>query len=141
MREVCFCGRIGEVEDREPVTTATGAPALRCPEEACGHIDRLEWLSEETRNLVVKVAARRSARLASEVSGDGTVGTLLLGGEEHAFSASPAEEPAGLYRKEETVDGEGYVGGWILLESGEERGAVRNNSTGFMGQDIELARP
>ena len=65
MREACFCGRIGEVEDREPVTTATGAPALRCPEEACGHTDPLEWLPEETRRLVVEEAARRSARRGS----------------------------------------------------------------------------
>ncbi|HEX2741185.1 MAG TPA: hypothetical protein VHM69_12115 [Rubrobacter sp.] len=61
MRESCFCGRIGEVEDREPVTTATGEPALRCPEEACGHTDGLGWLPEETRRLVVEEAARRSA--------------------------------------------------------------------------------
>jgi hypothetical protein len=62
MREACFCGRIGEVENREPVTTATGETVLRCPEEACGHTDPLEWLPEETRRLVVKEAARRSAR-------------------------------------------------------------------------------
>jgi hypothetical protein len=61
MREACFCGRIGEVEDREPVTTATGEPALRCPDKACGHTDRLEWLPEETRRRVVEVAAMRSA--------------------------------------------------------------------------------
>jgi hypothetical protein len=62
MREACFCGRIGEVEDREPVTTATGEPALRCPEEACGHTDRLEsLLPGETRRRVVEEAVRRSA--------------------------------------------------------------------------------
>jgi hypothetical protein len=61
MREACFCGRIGEVEDREPVTTATGEPALRCPDAACGHTDRLESLPGETRRRVVEEAARRSA--------------------------------------------------------------------------------
>jgi len=29
---------------------------------------------------------------------------------------------------------------WIVLESGEHRGAVKNRSSGFMGNDIELAR-
>lgn len=61
MREACFCGRTGEVEDREPVTTATGEPAMRCPGGACGHTDRLEWLPVETRRLVVEEAVRRSA--------------------------------------------------------------------------------
>ena len=42
MREACFCGRIGEVEDRELVRTALGEPALECPDEVCGHTDRLE---------------------------------------------------------------------------------------------------
>jgi len=61
MREASFCGRIGEVEDRELVRTTLGEPALGCPDEACGHTDRLEWLPEETRRLVVKEAARRGA--------------------------------------------------------------------------------
>ncbi|MCA1704913.1 MAG: GNAT family N-acetyltransferase, partial [Actinobacteria bacterium] len=42
MREVCYCGRTGEVESREPVLNNDGRQALRCPE--CGHTDRLEWL-------------------------------------------------------------------------------------------------
>jgi hypothetical protein len=61
MREACFCGRIGEVEDREPVRSALGEEVLQCPEEACGHTDRLELLPEEIRRLVLKEAPRRSA--------------------------------------------------------------------------------
>jgi hypothetical protein len=34
-----------------------GEWALRCPE--CGHLDRLEWLSEEARLLVLGLARRR----------------------------------------------------------------------------------
>jgi hypothetical protein len=34
---------------------------LRCPDKACGHTDRLEWLPEETRRRVVEEAAMRSA--------------------------------------------------------------------------------
>jgi hypothetical protein len=81
------------------------------------------------------------AHLVAEVTESGTKGTVTFSGQEHSFSASPAEEPAGLYRAEETVDGTEYVGGWILLESGEQRGTVKNRSSGFMGGGIELARP
>ncbi|HSK98728.1 MAG TPA: hypothetical protein VK869_00170 [Rubrobacteraceae bacterium] len=78
----------------------------------------------------------------AEVAKDNTEGTVAFPkGEEHAFAASPAGEPAGLYRAEETGDGEELVGGWILLESGEERGAVKNRSTGFISSGVELARP
>ena len=47
MKEVCFCGRPGELEDREPILDSEGKWALRCPNEACGHVDYLHWLSEE----------------------------------------------------------------------------------------------
>jgi hypothetical protein len=44
MREVCYCGRSGELEDREPILESSGRWVLRCPE--CGHLDDLAWLSE-----------------------------------------------------------------------------------------------
>lgn len=44
MQEVCYCGRVGEVEDREPVTDAYGRETLRCPNDACGHLDDLSWV-------------------------------------------------------------------------------------------------
>jgi hypothetical protein len=57
VRESCGCG--GEEEEfqyREAVLDA-GQWVLRCPE--CGHLDRLLWLSEESRALVVGLARRR----------------------------------------------------------------------------------
>jgi hypothetical protein len=56
VRESCFCGRDGELEDREPILDARGRWMLRCP--VCGHRDDLEWLSEE-HALVVWGESRR----------------------------------------------------------------------------------
>lgn len=61
MREACFCGRTGEIEDREPVTGVDGRAGLACPGEGCGHTDRLEWLPDDARRLLFLEAARRSA--------------------------------------------------------------------------------
>jgi hypothetical protein len=44
MQEACYCGRTGELEDREPVTDGDGRQALECPR--CGHLDHLSWLSD-----------------------------------------------------------------------------------------------
>ncbi len=55
-RESCDCGGEQEFEYREAVLD-DGEWVLRCPE--CGHLDRLRWLSEEARPLVVAVARRR----------------------------------------------------------------------------------
>ena len=62
MLESCYCGRTGEIEDREPVTTEDGERALGCPD--CGHLNRLDWLSEETRRHVYEEARRRRPRAA-----------------------------------------------------------------------------
>lgn len=52
MRESCFCGRVGDLEDRTPVHDGDGKQALRCPR--CGHLDRLEWLPEDARQSVLE---------------------------------------------------------------------------------------
>lgn len=63
VREGCDC--VEEVEYREPVLDH-GEWVLRCPE--CGHLDRLRWLSDEARPLVLGLARRRwRLRLRREV--------------------------------------------------------------------------
>ena len=47
MKVVCFCGRVGEIEDREPILDGDGREALRCTH--CGHLDYLSWLSDRDR--------------------------------------------------------------------------------------------
>lgn len=56
VRESCPCSGDDGFEAREPVFD-DGAWALRCA--GCGHLDRLRWLSDEARPLVVGLARRR----------------------------------------------------------------------------------
>jgi hypothetical protein len=56
-REICFCGWIGELEDREPVYAGDGEWGLSCP--MCGRLDRLEEWSEAVRSGILAEAARR----------------------------------------------------------------------------------
>ena len=56
-REICFCGWVGELEDREPVYAGDGEWGLGCP--MCGHVDRLEGWSEAARAWTLAEAARR----------------------------------------------------------------------------------
>ena len=64
MKESCFCGRIGDVEERMPVLDASGKRALACPN--CGHPDYLEWLPEEASFLLWKEAQNRREVLTDE---------------------------------------------------------------------------
>jgi hypothetical protein len=52
-------------------------------------------------------------------------GTLSLEGEaEVPFTTTLATGDAGLYRAEATFDGLDYIGGWIVLNDGQQRGAI-----------------
>jgi uncharacterized Zn finger protein len=55
MQEVCYCGHVGSLEDRQPIVDERGRGALRCRE--CGHVDHLLWLSEDARSKVIEEAA------------------------------------------------------------------------------------
>lgn len=59
MQESCYCGRTGEIEDRETVRDGDGRQALACPD--CGHLDHLSWLPADTRGFVFAEASRREA--------------------------------------------------------------------------------
>jgi hypothetical protein len=59
MLEGCYCGRTGEIEDREPVATGDGGRALRCP--GCGHLDRLP---EEARRCAFEETESRHLEVA-----------------------------------------------------------------------------
>jgi hypothetical protein len=64
VRESCYCGRVGEVEDREPVLRDGRTEALRCPR--CGHLDPLPQLDADDRLEMFEEAERRSLeRLAA----------------------------------------------------------------------------
>ncbi len=64
MRESCYCGRVGEVEDREPVLRDGRTEALRCPR--CGHLDPLPCLDAFARLEVFEEAERRSLERLTE---------------------------------------------------------------------------
>ena len=59
MRETCYCGRTGDLEDREPVYLGDGEHALRCP--GCGHLDDLSWLNRDAGEGVLEESARRQS--------------------------------------------------------------------------------
>jgi hypothetical protein len=62
MRESCYCGKTGEIEDREPVAAGDDEGTLRCPD--CGHLDRLDWLPEHARRYVFEEAESQQPKAA-----------------------------------------------------------------------------
>jgi hypothetical protein len=64
VRESCYCGRVGEVEDREPVLRDGRTEALRCPR--CGHLDPLPCLDAVARLEMFGEAERRALERLAE---------------------------------------------------------------------------
>lgn len=59
-----------------------------------------------------------------EAAGGDLSGTVAFGDEsQQSFTATPASGDAGLYRAEETFDGEDYIAGWIVLQNGQQLGS------------------
>lgn len=61
------------------------------------------------------------------------------------FSAAPADTPAGLYRAVASFADGDYVGGWVVLPDGTQRGSVRRYETplppGSVDVRLDPARP
>ena len=57
MREVCFCGWSGDIEDRLPINLSDGNWGLACPN--CHQVDPLLWLPEASRHTALIEAVRR----------------------------------------------------------------------------------
>ena len=55
---------------------------------------------------------------------DGLAGTLQLGAVTYRFEAEPISAGGGFYRGTRTLAGLSYVGGWIVLRDGRQRGAL-----------------
>jgi hypothetical protein len=66
VQEACYCGRMGEVEDRNAIRDGDGREALQCPD--CGHLDHLSWLPADARDLAFAEAKRRAIKRGMPMS-------------------------------------------------------------------------
>jgi hypothetical protein len=90
----------------------------------CDGADVATWIFDETFGASA-VVENDAARVEISLGRGGVFGVVeLAGGERRAFVADAATDHPGLYRAVETFDGREYVGGWIVLDDGRQRGAI-----------------
>lgn len=71
------------------------------------------------------VAQQGGTSIEMSLTDSGVHGVLdRAGASPQLFVAGVADDLAGLYRAVETIDGRDYVGGWIVLNDGRQRGAI-----------------
>lgn len=89
------------------------------------------WFRGDRTENGIDLAAANGAQLIANLEAETATGRFILpDGQEHTFTAQLATDPAGLYRAEEAIDGTEYVGGWIILADGDQRGAINGISDG-----------
>ena len=79
--------------------------------------------------------SKGDARLQANLASDQASGSLTLAdGTTYNFLAPRAAGDAGLYRLEESRDGDDWVGGWVVLNDGNLRGALVSSLGKFEAQ-------
>ena len=115
------------------VTTTDKALAYICDGEGLA-----QWYrgSLQAGGLFEARSTTQKSRITAQVTGRSVVGAITLeDGRVLQFRAIPGEGPAGLYRSDDRINDVRYLGGWVVLPNGEQRGAVTDiGSTrpGFM---------
>ncbi len=115
------------------VTTTDKALAYICDGEGLA-----QWYrgSLQAGGLFEARSTTQKSRITAQVTGRSVVGAITLeDGQVLSFRAIPGEGSAGLYRSDDRINDVRYLGGWVVLPNGEQRGAVTDiGSTrpGFM---------
>ena len=93
-------------------------------------VNMAEWFNGSAANGAFDLTSADGAHLTGAITAQSVTGTMTQAdGKTLAFSISPASGNAGLYRAEQTTGNGTYVGGWIVLASGDQRGAVSFQGT------------
>jgi hypothetical protein len=96
----------------------------------CDGAEISEWFDARAKGNTFTLTSDEGARLKVKLREDEASGSFRPeGGEKLRFAAPVADDPAGLYRAEETVDDDEYLGGWIVLPDGTQRGFIELNGT------------
>jgi hypothetical protein len=121
-----FAGEVNEdlfigvlVAEHQPVTERKALIVY-----LCDGADISTWIFGETTGDSVILEAG-DTRVALSLGEDSVTGEVeQAGAAPQAFIAEFAVEDAGVFRAVETVDGQDYVGGWVVLNDGRQRGAL-----------------
>ena len=83
-----------------------------------------EWFKGTLSGKSFALTSKNTAKLSGQIVEDAATGALTLAdGSTFTFNAPLATGNAGLYRKEQTINGSDSITGWIVLADGQIRGA------------------
>jgi serine/threonine-protein kinase len=87
------------------------------------------WLQGTASGGTLDLTGASEAKLTGTYGNGKASGTVSAGGRSWAFSLKTVAPPSGLYRATANVRNATVVGGWIMLENGEQVGLVNYGGT------------
>ncbi|MCI0433088.1 MAG: hypothetical protein L0271_05480 [Gemmatimonadetes bacterium] len=137
-----FAGRVaGSSAFIVIVTNGTNVGAYACDGTSTGKLSTSEWFKGTASGASLDLkslsgAARLTAQLGSSVIS----GHLQLSdGGRLAFTANRGDGASGFYYFRNTIGGQSYQAGWIVLPTGEQRGSLRVNGRLFAHAALNVA--
>jgi hypothetical protein len=118
------------------VTTQNKAIAYLCDGDFLA-----EWFRSDLQpgGLFEARSTSKKSGITAQVNAGSVVGAITLeSGKVIQFRATPADGTAGLYRSDDNIDNQRFLGGWVVLPNGEQRGAVIGGGSTRPGRKLEF---
>jgi hypothetical protein len=116
---------VGSLDGTDAFVSVVAFPDGHVLAYICDGRTMAEWLRGQIVKTDVAVASGIGGTLLARLEGHRAEGSLQLpDGRVLRFTTALAEAEAGLYHARQTFNGVEYVGGWIVLPDGRQRGAV-----------------
>jgi hypothetical protein len=118
------------------VTTQDRAIAYICDGDVLA-----EWFRADLQagGLFESRSTTKKSGITAQVNAGSVVGAITLeSGKVIQFRALPADGMAGLYRSDDNINNQRFLGGWVVLPDGEQRGAVIGGGSTRPGRKLEI---
>ena len=101
-----------------------------------------DWFTAKVTGNHATLKAKNGDRLTVALTKSQASGTLTLAdGTRQAFTATPGARPAGLYQAVTKTSGKQYLGGWVLLPDGTQRGAIKLATSVVANPTLSFTNP
>jgi hypothetical protein len=99
-----------------------------------------EWFRGPVRaGGLFEARSASQAQITAQINSRSVVGLITLeGGRVLSFRVKPADGLAGLYRSDDMIDAQRFLGGWVVLPDGQQRGAVIGGGSTRPGRKLEF---
>jgi hypothetical protein len=85
------------------------------------------WMKGTVTDGTLKLTGAKGARLDGKYSETAANGSVTAAGKQWQFTAAVAKAPSGLYRATAQVRNADIIGGWIVLQNGQQVGVVTSD--------------